>query len=180
VSTAGQTIAPMAPLSLLAPRRPGTGPQHLPVNRSAAAAGIRDAALDPAYRLTLEGPSRTVDLSLAGLQSLPQHTVVLPITCVEGWSATAAWSGLRLRDLAALVGPNPSEAIVESLEARGRYRTSAVARPHLRDPLTLVALRLNGEPLALDHGFPARLIAPNRPGVLQTKWIARITVRGTA
>jgi DMSO/TMAO reductase YedYZ molybdopterin-dependent catalytic subunit len=51
-----------------------------------------------------------------------------------------------------------------------------VAGPHLNDRATLIALRLAGEPLALDHGFPARLIAPNRPGVLQTKWVSRITV----
>jgi DMSO/TMAO reductase YedYZ molybdopterin-dependent catalytic subunit len=35
-------------------------------------------------------------------------------------------------------------------------------------------LTLRGQPLHLDHGFPARLIAPNRPGVLQTKWLTRI------
>jgi len=84
---------------------------------------------------------------------------------------------VRLRDLAALVGADPAEADVRSLEEIGRYRVSTVARPHLRDPLTLVALRLNGSPLHLDHGYPARLIAPNRPGVLQTKWLARIVVR---
>jgi DMSO/TMAO reductase YedYZ molybdopterin-dependent catalytic subunit len=66
---------------------------------------------------------------------------------------------------------------VESLEGTGRYRTSIVAPPHVRDLWTLIALRLNGAPLQLDHGYPARLIAPNRPGVLQTKWVARITVR---
>jgi DMSO/TMAO reductase YedYZ molybdopterin-dependent catalytic subunit len=44
------------------------------------------------------------------------------------------------------------------------------------DPLTLLALKLRGEPLALDHGFPARIIAPARPGVLQTKWVSRIEV----
>ncbi|MEP7092226.1 MAG: molybdopterin-dependent oxidoreductase [Nocardioidaceae bacterium] len=37
-------------------------------------------------------------------------------------------------------------------------------------------MRLNGEALSIDHGYPARLIAPNRPGVLQTKWVARIEV----
>ena len=42
---------------------------------------------------------------------------------------------------------------------------------------TLLALTLDGEPLAIDHGFPCRLIAPNRPGVLQTKWVGRLTVR---
>ncbi|MFI8264713.1 MULTISPECIES: molybdopterin-dependent oxidoreductase [unclassified Streptomyces] len=35
-----------------------------------------------------------------------------------------------------------------------------------KDPLTLLALRLDGEVLSLDHGCPARIIAPNRPGVL--------------
>ena len=43
-------------------------------------------------------------------------------------------------------------------------------------PDTLLALDIKGEPLHLEHGFPARIIAPNRPGVLQTKWVSRITV----
>ena len=42
--------------------------------------------------------------------------------------------------------------------------------------LTMVALQLEGTPLDIDHGFPARLIAPNRPGALQTKWLNRIEV----
>ena len=45
-----------------------------------------------------------------------------------------------------------------------------------RDPLTLLALRAQRQALDLDHGFPCRLIAPNRPGVFQTKWIGRIEV----
>lgn len=177
LATVGQTVAPLAGVALLAPRRPATGPQGLPVNRTAAGAGVLDAARDPGYRLVVTGPAGRVALSLPELAALPQHTVRLPIACVEGWSATATWTGVRLRDLAALVGAEPGEAEVESLQARGRYRTSIVPGPHLRDPLTLVALRLGGEPLHLDHGYPARLIAPNRPGVLQTKWLARITVR---
>nr|BFF14853.1 hypothetical protein GCM10025699_61560 [Microbacterium flavescens] len=44
------------------------------------------------------------------------------------------------------------------------------------DPLTLVALELNGERLSIDHGYPARVIAPGRPGVLQTKWLTTIEV----
>ena len=44
------------------------------------------------------------------------------------------------------------------------------------DDRTLLALDLAGEPLSLDHGFPCRLIAPNRPGVLQTKWVSRLEV----
>ncbi|MEV6489760.1 molybdopterin-dependent oxidoreductase [Actinoplanes sp. NPDC051633] len=179
LGTVGQTVTPLAAVSPLAPRRPREGPQGLAVNKTAAGAGVRDAALDPGYRLAVAGPGRTVALSLADLTALPQHTAVLPIACVEGWSATATWTGVRLRDLAALVGADPddAEAVVESLQTGGRYRTSTVPPPHLRDPWTLIALRLNGAVLHVDHGYPARLIAPNRPGVLQTKWLGRITVR---
>jgi len=179
LTTAGQTVAPLAPIAVLAPRRPGTGPQRLPVNKTAAAAGVRDAAFDPAYRLTVAGPARTLSLALSDLAALPQHTVALPISCVEGWSSTGTWTGVRLRDLLALAGVDPdnASAYVESLETRGRYRATTVPPSHVRDPYTLIAPRLGGEPLHPDHGYPARLIAPNRPGVLQTKWVARITVR---
>ena len=179
VSTVGQTVAPLSHVSLLAPRRPRNGPQRLPVNRSAVAAGVTERATGPAYRLELTGPAGTVRLSVADLATLPQHTVELPITCVEGWSADATWTGVRLRDLAELAGVTSAsaQAHVESLQRTGRWRASTVAPPHLRDPLTLLALRLGGEPLHLDHGYPCRLIAPNQPGVLQTKWVARITFR---
>jgi hypothetical protein len=179
LATVGQTLAPLAPVAVLAPRRPGTGPQGVPVNKTAGGAGVRDALFDPAYRLSVVGPAGSESLALADLMALPQHTVVLPISCVEGWSSTGTWTGVRLRDLVALVGVDPedAEAYVESLETRGRYRASTVPPPHVRDPYTLIALRLGGEPLHPDHGYPARLIAPSRPGVLQTKWVARITAR---
>jgi DMSO/TMAO reductase YedYZ molybdopterin-dependent catalytic subunit len=44
------------------------------------------------------------------------------------------------------------------------------------DDDTLLALELNGEALSIDHGFPCRIIAPARPGVLQTKWVSSIQV----
>jgi hypothetical protein len=180
IATLGQTVRSLSPIALLAPRRPGTGPQGLPVNRTAASAGVRDAALSPDYRLTVTGFGRSVDLSLADLAALPQHTTVLPIACVEGWSSVGTWTGVRLKDLLGLIGADPGDcaADVESLQAGGRYRTSIVGDP--ADDRTLIALRLGGEPLALDHGFPARLIAPSRPGVLQTKWVGRIVVRSAS
>ncbi|WP_243715137.1 molybdopterin-dependent oxidoreductase [Micromonospora sp. KC207] len=179
LTTVGQTLRPLSGLAVLAPRRPDVGPQGLPVNKTANSAGVSALALDPSYRLAVVGRAGHADLDLAALHAFEQHTVELPIACVEGWSATGRWTGVRLRDLVAHVGANPDRAAVfiESLEAAGRYRTSTVAPAHVRDPLTLIALRLGGEPLHLDHGYPARLIAPNRPGVLQTKWVARITVR---
>jgi len=174
VLTAGQTVRPLRRLALLAPRRPDIGPQGLPVNRTAAGARIRPRG--PDYRLVVTGP-RPYALSLAELRALPQHEATLPITCVEGWSATGHWRGVRLRDLLERAGAPPGVAArVTSLEASGLYRQSVVGSRHAADRLTLLALELNGEPLDLDHGSPVRLIAPNRPGVLQTKWVARVEV----
>ncbi|HLJ08131.1 MAG TPA: molybdopterin-dependent oxidoreductase [Acidimicrobiia bacterium] len=45
-----------------------------------------------------------------------------------------------------------------------------------QDPDTLLATHLDGEALSEDHGFPLRLIGPDRPGVNQTKWVTRVTV----
>ena len=175
-STVGQTLRPLSPLALLAPRRPDIGPQGLPVNRTAEGARVEQSARDPGYRLAVAGP-RPYALGLAELRALPQHEATLPITCVEGWSASARWRGVRLRDLLDRAGaPAGASARVVSLERDGIYRESVVDSAHATDELTLLALELNGEPLALDHGFPVRLIAPNRPGVLQTKWVSRVEV----
>jgi DMSO/TMAO reductase YedYZ molybdopterin-dependent catalytic subunit len=47
---------------------------------------------------------------------------------------------------------------------------------YVQDERTLVALELNGAVLDLEHGYPARIIAPGRPGVLQTKWLQTVEV----
>jgi hypothetical protein len=178
VVTAGGTVPALSPLSVLAQRRPGQGPQGLPVNKTAAAADVLDAARDPAYRLVIadSGGDRMV-LSLADLRALPQHEATLPIACVEGWSASASWRGVRVRDLLDLAGAADADlVVVESLQRSGRYRASELRGAQVRDRDTLLALDLGGEPLDLDHGFPVRLIGPGRPGVLQTKWVARLVV----
>jgi len=113
----------------------------------------------------------------ADLLAMPQYEVQLPIACVEGWSQMASWKGPRLRDLVDGVGGDPAATIrATSLEQKSLYAVSSVPPEYARDELTLVALELNGEELDLDHGYPARLIAPGRPGVLQTKWLSSLEV----
>ncbi len=176
--TVGQTLRPLKEIALLAPRAPDIGPQGLPVNRTASGAGVLASARDPGYALVVEGRvGRPLRLSLDDLRALPQHEAEIAITCVEGWSAGARWGGVRLRDVLALAdAPQDAEVVVRSLQQRGSYRSSRVNVPHAQHPDTLLALRVNGETLALDHGFPCRLISPNRPGVQQTKWVERLEV----
>ncbi len=176
LTSAGQTIRPLAPLAALAPRRPGIGPQDLPVNRTARAAGIEESAISSDWRLEVIG-GRETSLSLDELRALPQREAELPIACVEGWSQLAAWGGVPIRDLLDLAGiPRGRDLRITSLQTRRSFGVTEMPAEYADDPLTLVALRLGGEPLAPDHGYPARVIAPGRPGVLQTKWITRIEV----
>ena len=175
----GGTVGPLSGVAAFAQRRPSRGPQGLPVNKTAGGAGVVRAAQDPAYRLVVEGRvRRPLSLSRADLHSMPQHEAELPIACVEGWSRGAHWKGVRVRDLLAMAGVDGDAAVeVHSLQTGGRYRSATLNASHVADPDTLLALELNGEVLALDHGYPARLIAPNQPGVMQTKWVSRLVVR---
>jgi hypothetical protein len=176
LATAGNSVPWLRKVSVFAVRS-GEGPQGVPVNRSAAAAGVTTLARDPGFRLTLVNGDRQLSLARADLERLPQRTHALPMACVEGWSADATWTGVRFSELLDLVfAPTDARLRVVSLQQRGAFGTTVIPATFARDDLTLMALRLNGEELDLDHGYPCRLIAPNRPGVFQTKWVTRVEV----
>ena len=172
--TAGQTVPWLRDVSAFSVRS-GAGQQGLPINRTAMAAGVADVSGDPSWRLELAFNGDITTLSRADLEALPQSSHTLPIACVEGWSGTAQWSGVPISDLATLIGaPRRSRVAVNSMQTRGAFGKSELPAQFVADERTLLALSINGEPLSLDHGFPCRVIAPNRPGVWQTKWVNRL------
>ncbi|MFJ4534629.1 molybdopterin-dependent oxidoreductase [Streptomyces tibetensis] len=183
VTTVGQNFGgPLRRTALLAPHgggEPGSGPNGFQINKTAAYAGIDSAeAAEDAWRLVVTGRSGTVRLSRTQLAELPLYSSALPIACVEGWSTPDQWwRGVRLRDLAALVGyeDDPPDVFVESLQRHGAFRKAALRANQVADPRSLLALYVNGEDLSPDHGHPARIIVPAAPGVLNTKWVARMT-----
>jgi DMSO/TMAO reductase YedYZ molybdopterin-dependent catalytic subunit len=162
--------------SLFGPRGlSATAPHYLPVNRTAASIGLTAADVGPGYRLTLIG-ARTVTLTQAELLRLPQHAVELPIACVEGWSVAARWTGVRLADLARLAGmPAPAGAQVDSIQQVGAFKSAVLSAGQVANPQSLLAVTVNGHVLPWDHGYPARTIIPNAPGVHNTKWVSKIT-----
>ncbi|PJI84886.1 molybdopterin-dependent oxidoreductase [Luteimicrobium subarcticum] len=175
LGTAGQSFGWLRRTNLFGARTQALGPQGLPVNRTAAAAGVEQSATDAAWRLVVAHGGRTVALSRADLEAMPQREVVLPVACVEGWSTTARWGGVRLSDVMDLVGaPHDVSVRATSLQRQGGQRVSEMGPEFASHPATLVALRIGDDDLHLEHGYPARLIAPARPGVEQTKWLARL------
>ncbi|MFF0011836.1 molybdopterin-dependent oxidoreductase [Streptomyces sp. NPDC005374] len=184
LTTAGRSFdGVLRRTALLAPHggaEPGSGPGGFQINKTAAYAGIDPVERSAeAWRLVVVGRAgRTVRLSRADLLQLPLHSSALPIACVEGWSTSDQWwRGVRLRDLAALVGyeNDPPDVFVESLQRHGSFRRAALRANQVADPRSLLALSVNGADLTPDHGHPARIIVPAAPGVLNTKWVARLT-----
>jgi DMSO/TMAO reductase YedYZ molybdopterin-dependent catalytic subunit len=180
IVTVGQSVGgPLRRLALLAPRGQSVfddGPNGFPINKTAATARVSRRLTGPDWRLTIAAGARRRELSREELQAMEQHEHDLPIACVEGWSTTQRWSGVRLRDLAALAGA-PAGAVlrVESLQPRGALRRVTLGHAQHADERALLALRVNGADLSLDHGFPARIVVPALPGVHCTKWVASLT-----
>jgi DMSO/TMAO reductase YedYZ molybdopterin-dependent catalytic subunit len=179
VVTAGQSVGgPLRHLALLAPRGQSAvdgGPNGFPINKTAATAGIKPPDTGTGWRLMLAG-SEPRSFSRAELLAMEQHEESLPIACVEGWSTTQRWSGVRLRDLAALAGVRGETVLrVESLQAHGVLRQATLGPGQHGHERALLALRVNGADLSLDHGFPARVIVAALPGVHCTKWVASLT-----
>jgi DMSO/TMAO reductase YedYZ molybdopterin-dependent catalytic subunit len=174
VVTAGQSAGgPLRSLALLAPRGAGS---DFPVNKTAAAAGITSEMTGAGWQLAVLSGDRRLDLGRDELLALPQHTYELPIACVEGWSTTQHWTGVRLADLAAMLGaPDGFAMVAESLQMGGRFRMTTLGHAQASDERALLALRVNGADLSPDHGYPARVIVPALPGVHCTKWVSQLT-----
>jgi DMSO/TMAO reductase YedYZ molybdopterin-dependent catalytic subunit len=106
VLSVGDTLGgPFRRVALLSPRGQshGRGANDFPINKTAAERGIRPEETGPSWRLQLvNGPFNRL-LSRDELMDMEQHTYELPIACVEGWSTSQTWTGVRLGDLATLV-----------------------------------------------------------------------------
>jgi DMSO/TMAO reductase YedYZ molybdopterin-dependent catalytic subunit len=179
IANLGESVGgPLRRIALLAPRGRvfGTGPNDFQVNKTADFVKVTKLASDPQWQLTVKGANNTRQLSRAALMRMPQHTYAMPIACVEGWSTTQHWTGVRLSDLAAMVGAGAGAILeVQSLQPSGPYRHTAYTAEQVSDDQALLALRVNGADLSLDHGYPARIIIPALPGVHCTKWLTSMT-----
>jgi len=183
VANAGQSLGgPLRRVAFLAPRRQptGSGSADFPVNKTAVSAGVTREMTGPGWQLELRAGGRSVRLDRDRLLALPQRTARLPIACVEGWSTTQEWTGVPLALLAERAGtPGATQVLVESLQEGGVLRRASLTGSQIAAEDSLLALKVNGEDLSMDHGFPARVIVPALPGVHNTKWVGQMTFKAS-
>jgi DMSO/TMAO reductase YedYZ molybdopterin-dependent catalytic subunit len=104
------------------------------------------------------------------LRALPHITLSNDIHCVTGWSKfDCRWDGISVRDLIARVRPTPLARYVMVHAEHGFSSNLPLA--DLLDESVLLAFGMNGEPLAPEHGWPLRLVAPKLYFWKSVKWV---------
>lgn len=134
------------------------------------------------WRLKVTGMvEREVEIDWATLLSKPMRESLITLTCVSNevgghLVGNAVWTGWPVRELLALAGPRAGADMVLQTSADGwTCGTPLSALTDDRD--ALLAIRMNGEPLPFEHGFPVRLVVPGLYGyVSATKWVTELKV----
>jgi DMSO/TMAO reductase YedYZ molybdopterin-dependent catalytic subunit len=111
--------------------------------------------------------------TLEQLKAMPRTDMRVRHHCVEGWSAVAAWYGLRLSELARAVGIDPRVRFVEFRSFDANYWSSWDLGSALH-PQTLLAYGMNGHDLHPDHGAPVRVYSAIKLGYKNVKYLTEI------
>ena len=92
------------------------------------------------------------------------------LDCTGGFYSTQEWSGVRLDRLVDTTGGG-SIRIVSRTGYDRRFPMEEASK-------LLLATRFGGQTLDAGHGYPARIVAPDRRGFWWVKWVDAIEVDG--
>jgi DMSO/TMAO reductase YedYZ molybdopterin-dependent catalytic subunit len=125
------------------------------------------------YRLTVEGfVANKLTLGFDEILSLDADERLVDLPCVEGWTETGLWKGVRLETVLDRAGVLEGADNVVFSSPDG-YTTSLTLEDIWEtDPI--LAYEVNGESLPVDQGFPLRLVVPDRLGYKWIKWVTTI------
>lgn len=135
---------------------------------------IWDPAARGPWTLEVSGAvRRPLRLTLDELTKLPRVAQRVNHYCVEGWTARAEWSGVRVSELARLCEPLPEAQYVDFQSFDSGYHESWDMQSAMHAQ-TLVAYGMDGKLLDPAHGAPARLHSPIKLGYKSTKYLTRL------
>lgn len=116
---------------------------------------------------------RPMKLTLQNLVDMPRTHTRVNHYCVEGWTAVEQWTGVKLSDLARLVGAKPEARYIDFESFDSGYHESWDIESAMHAQ-TVVAYGLDGRMLGPAHGAPARLFSPVKLGYKNVKYLTRI------
>ena len=127
------------------------------------------------WRLTVDGMvARPGSFTLSELKRLPARSQITQLTCEEGWSFIAEWTGAPLAEDLRAAGISPkAKYVVYTSREEGWW--DSVDMADALHPQTLVTYSMNGGDLPIGHGGPLRLRVPRQLGYKSVKFIHRLT-----
>jgi DMSO/TMAO reductase YedYZ molybdopterin-dependent catalytic subunit len=128
------------------------------------------------YTLTIDGKvsaPRSYNYSEI-VDGHPHYRKVVTLNCVEGWSVTILWDGIRIRDLLNEAGIDPGARTVRFYASDGY--TTMFPLNYILDNNVMIAYAMNNVTLPPERGYPFQLIAEGKWGYKWIKWITRIEV----
>ncbi|WP_456477890.1 molybdopterin-dependent oxidoreductase [Geoglobus ahangari] len=132
--------------------------------------GIPDVDIS-SYSLKVTGRvENSLTLTYDSLMEMERVEVEVPAHCVEGWSVLGIrWEGVPARTVMEMAKPtNASYVLVRSLDD---YTTVIPVEYFER---SLLALKMNGDVLPAEHGFPVRLVVPDLYFWKSAKWVCEL------
>jgi DMSO/TMAO reductase YedYZ molybdopterin-dependent catalytic subunit len=157
----------------------GDGRERLPPGQRPLAAlrpmgGVEGDGDVRTFKLKVHGAVKApFEIDYAGLLKLPQVEKVADIHCVTGWSLIGGlWKGVAITTLAERAQVK-SDARFVIFEANYGYTANVPIKEATADT-AMVTYRLNGKPLALEHGAPVRGLVPDLYFWKSAKWITGV------
>jgi DMSO/TMAO reductase YedYZ molybdopterin-dependent catalytic subunit len=129
-----------------------------------------------AYRLAITGlVNNSLQYSYDEvINNFASYQQVATLPCVEGWSVTMLWGGVRISDLLQNSGVNPN-ATVAIFYASDGY-TSALPLDYIAQNNIILAYKMNNVTLTPTAGFPLSLVVQSQYGYKWVKWVTEIEV----
>lgn len=129
-------------------------------------------SIDPStWRLRLHTAGRVREWTYDQLAAFDDR-VTATLDCTGGFYSTQDWAGVWLSRLVPGADPSLSVRVRSATGYDRRFTAAELSR-------VLLATRLGGQPLSPGHGFPVRVVAPDRRGFWWVKWITRIDLETT-
>ena len=159
----------------------GPSPQLTPIeNFYVVSKNFGDPNVDgQSWRLKVGGlVDNPLTITLPRLQALSSAAEYVTLECISNrvggpQISTGLFTGVRLKDLVAQAMPQASASWVAFKAADG-YTEGLSLKTVNAEPEILVAYQLDGEPLPMKHGYPARILIPGRYGMKGPKWLTEI------